>query len=110
VLRPPASVLDKLVAATIRDNEICKPIESEVVVTPNNTEILRVRYLPPGQTIDLDVLIDSPLTLGTGVAVDKWMKAYKDLLTTLGPGVYELIVHLAYDDEEMRGVTRGQPN
>ena len=32
------------------------------------------------------------------------------LLTPLPPGVYELILHLAYDDEEMRGATWDHPN
>ena len=32
-----------------------------------------------------------------------WMAAYEKLLAPLPPGVYQLIVHLAYDDEEMRG-------
>ncbi len=30
---------------------------------------------------------------------------YEKALTALGPGVYEVIVHLAYDDDEMRGAT-----
>ena len=32
------------------------------------------------------------------------------MLTPLPPGVYQLIVHLAYDDEEMRGATFDHPN
>jgi hypothetical protein len=32
------------------------------------------------------------------------------MLTPLGPGVYELIVHLGYDDDEMRGATADHPN
>jgi hypothetical protein len=32
------------------------------------------------------------------------------LLAPLTPGVYELIVHLAYDDEEMKGATWDHPD
>jgi hypothetical protein len=31
-------------------------------------------------------------------------------LQSLGPGVYELIVHLAFDDDEMRGATADHPD
>ncbi len=33
------------------------------------------------------------------------MQAYKHKLKPLPPGVYELIVHTGYDDDEMRGAT-----
>ena len=32
------------------------------------------------------------------------------MLAPLPPGVYQLIVHLAYDDEEMRGATFDHPD
>src|SRR5262249_42756546 len=35
---------------------------------------------------------------------------YKKMLEPLPPGTYQLIVHLAYDDEEMRGATWDHPN
>ena len=34
-----------------------------------------------------------------------WPAAYEKMLAPLPPGVYQLILHLAYDDEEMRGAT-----
>jgi chitin disaccharide deacetylase len=36
------------------------------------------------------------------------MEAYEKLLAPLPPGVYQLIVHLAYDDEEMRAAAGEQ--
>ena len=54
-------------------------------------------------------LVDRVLQMGPGVSRDQWVQTYKNLLSPLGPGVYELIVHLAYDDEEMRGATFDHP-
>ena len=39
-----------------------------------------------------------------------WRAAYEKLLAPLPPGAYELIVHLAYDDEEMRGTSSDHPD
>jgi predicted glycoside hydrolase/deacetylase ChbG (UPF0249 family) len=38
------------------------------------------------------------------------MSWYRQQLAPLGPGVYQVIVHLAYDDEEMRGATFDHPD
>ena len=67
-------------------------------------------YLPQGQTVDQDALVDKVVSISPGVAVQDWMKAYKEMLQPLGPGVYQLIVHTAYDDDEMRGATWDHPN
>jgi predicted glycoside hydrolase/deacetylase ChbG (UPF0249 family) len=67
-------------------------------------------YLPKGQRVEHAALIDRVISLRTGVAIQDWIKAYKELLVPLGPGVYQLTVHLAYDDEEMQGMTRDHPN
>ena len=55
-------------------------------------------------------LVDEVLQIGPGVPADEWLKTYEALLQPLGPGVYELIVHLAYDDDEMRGATSNHPD
>jgi len=59
-----------------------------------------------------EATIDRVVTMEPGVASnDKdWLDWYKKLLTPLPPGVYDLIVHLAYDDEEMRGATWDHPD
>jgi hypothetical protein len=36
--------------------------------------------------------------------------AYKKMLAPLWPGSYQLIVHLAYNDDEMQGATADHPN
>ena len=55
-------------------------------------------------------LVDEVLQISPGVAPDQWLKTYENMLQPLAPGVYELIVHLGFDDDEMRGVTRNHPN
>ena len=56
------------------------------------------------------VLIDRILALQPGMAADQWLNAYENLLRPLPAGTYELIVHLAYADDEMRAATYDQPN
>ena len=56
------------------------------------------------------VLIDRILALEPGVSPDQWLTAYKNILQPLPPGTYELIVHLAYADDELRAATYDQPN
>jgi chitin disaccharide deacetylase len=53
-----------------------------------------------------DALIDRVLSIEPGVPARGWLAAYQKLLEPLPPGVYELILHLAHDDEEMRGATK----
>jgi predicted glycoside hydrolase/deacetylase ChbG (UPF0249 family) len=55
--------------------------------------------------VDRVVGLDAP-----GAPASEWTAAYEKLLSPLPPGVYELILHLAYDDEEMRGATWDHPN
>jgi len=56
------------------------------------------------------VLIDQVLFLEPGVAADQWLNAYENILRPVPAGTYELIVHLAYADDEMRAATYDQPN
>jgi len=58
-----------------------------------------------------DALVDRVISLDApGAPPAEWPAAYEKLLTPLPPGVYQLIVHLAYDDDEMRGATWDHPN
>ena len=57
-----------------------------------------------------DALVDRVLSLNPGVAAAGWLEAYEKMLAPLPPGVYELIVHLAYDDDEMKGATWDHPD
>lgn len=57
-----------------------------------------------------DALVDRVVAINPGVPLSGWRSAYEQLLAPLPPGVYQLIVHLAYDDEEMRGATWDHPD
>ena len=62
--------------------------------------------VPPANETLLDQLLQ--MTPGTDAA--HWLDRYKEMLTPLKPGVYQLVVHLAYDDDEMRGATWDHPD
>jgi hypothetical protein len=57
-----------------------------------------------------NALIDRVISISPGVAKEDWAQAYEKMLAPLPPGVYQLIVHLGYDDEEMRGATFDHPD
>ena len=57
-----------------------------------------------------DVFIDRVLDINPSVAPQEWAKFYSDALRQLEPGVTEIVIHLAYDDAEMRGATSDHPN
>ena len=57
-----------------------------------------------------DILIDQVFEMSPGVDAKDWRAWYEKQLAPLGPGVYQVILHLAYDDEEMRGATFNHPD
>ena len=57
-----------------------------------------------------DVYIDRVLDITPDVAPQDWATFYSDALKKLEPGVTEVIIHLAYDDAEMKGITVDHPN
>ncbi|HEY6122541.1 MAG TPA: polysaccharide deacetylase family protein [Pyrinomonadaceae bacterium] len=68
-----------------------------------------ITYLPSILQPD-DVVIDKIITIEPNVTTENWSKFYTDEIKALQPGVTEIIIHLAYDDEEMRGATSDHPN
>ena len=56
------------------------------------------------------VLNNDDLEIQPGVAPKDWLKAYEEMLAPLKLGVHHLVVHLAHDDEEMRGATADHPD
>lgn len=62
--------------------------------------------VPPADALALDDVI----TMDPGVSKSGWLGWYEKNLAALKPGVYQLIVHLAYDDDEFRGATSGHPD
>jgi predicted glycoside hydrolase/deacetylase ChbG (UPF0249 family) len=67
-------------------------------------------HSPEGITVPEDILVERVVTMEPGVDAKDWLEWYKKALTPLAPGVYQLIVHLAYDDDEMRGATWNHPD
>ncbi|HVO82735.1 MAG TPA: polysaccharide deacetylase family protein [Terriglobales bacterium] len=57
-----------------------------------------------------EALIDRVISMDPGVSTKDWLEAYKKMLAPLPPGVYQLIVHLAHDDQEMQGATSDHPD
>ena len=53
-----------------------------------------------------DLAVDHTVTIEPGVAPEKWADFYTTALKNLQPGVTVFIIHLAFDDEEMRAATR----
>jgi chitin disaccharide deacetylase len=69
-------------------------------------------HSPQGIPVPADALVERVVTMEPGVAPNNkdWLDWYKKQLTPLPPGVYQLIVHLAYDNEEMQGATWDHPD
>jgi len=91
-------------------------------------------YLKLGREYDLPVLVisgswlqDAPDDIRDAIAAEKplldglymmladdpaksWSEAYAEMLATIGPGLNQLIVHLAIDDTEMQAVTVNHPD
>jgi len=67
---------------------------------------------PPagGKVPEGEILVDQVVSLEPGVDSNGWRAAYEKRLSALPPGVHEMIVHLAYADEEMWGATADHPD
>jgi len=57
-----------------------------------------------------DPVIDRIISIGPGVPPEKWEDYYAKAIKGLQPGVTEMIIHLAYNDDEMRAATIDHPD
>src|SRR5215510_2593824 len=57
-----------------------------------------------------DIVLDRIIIIEARVTAEDWSKFHTEEIRNLQPGVTEMIVHLVYDDEEMKGVTAEHPN
>jgi predicted glycoside hydrolase/deacetylase ChbG (UPF0249 family) len=53
-----------------------------------------------------DIVIDHTVTIEPSVAAENWAAFYTTALRDLQPGVTEFVIHLAYDNDEMKAATR----
>ena len=83
--------------------------ENKLPIRVSKELVASTPFLPSLLTSE-DLVIDSIVSIGDNVSPEGWSKYYTDAITNLQPGVTELVVHLAYDDEEMRGVAFAHPN
>jgi len=56
------------------------------------------------------VVLDHIVSIDPEVTPENWVKYYTEAIKGLEPGVNELIVHIAYDDAEMRAMTLNHPD
>src|SRR3954464_7706376 len=67
--------------------------------------------IPTGVTLaPSESLVQRVIGIDPGISPANWADWYERTLAALPPGVYEVIVHLASDDEEMRGATQDHPD
>jgi chitin disaccharide deacetylase len=57
-----------------------------------------------------DVVMNTIISIDPGVSPAAWSKYYADAIKKMRPGITEMIVHLAYDDPEMKGVAFDHPD
>lgn len=62
-------------------------------------------YLEPSLSPG-DLVVEHTVTMEPGVPPEKWGEFYANALKNLQPGVTVFIIHLAFDNEEMRAATR----
>jgi len=53
-----------------------------------------------------DIVLDHTVTISPDVASEKWADFYGQALRHLAPGVTEFVIHLGFDNEELRAATR----
>ena len=56
------------------------------------------------------VLVDGFFMLNEAKPGVSWLEAYSEMVDKMGPGLNQLIVHVAIDNEEMQGVTVNHPD
>jgi chitin disaccharide deacetylase len=97
--------IDAHMATSVMDKELLDLFLSTARAYGVPARIGRTFYLYGLQLDPGTIVLESTVSMKPGVPKSEWMAAYKKMLQPLGPGVHQLVVHLAHDDEEMRGAT-----
>lgn len=83
--------------------------ENKLPTRISREQIASTSYLPSILKPD-DIVIDRVISIEPNVPPDGWAKFYTDAIKSVQPGITEVIVHLAYDDAEMRAATHDHPD
>ncbi|HJX91396.1 MAG TPA: polysaccharide deacetylase family protein [Pyrinomonadaceae bacterium] len=83
--------------------------ENKLPVRMSKEWFTRLPYLP-GLLQPDDVVLDHIDSIDTSVASDGWAKYYTEAIKNLRPGVTEFVVHIAFDDAEMKAISLDHPN
>jgi len=83
--------------------------ENKLLIRVSREWFGRAPFLPSLLGPD-DVVVNGVISIEPSVTAEGWSKYYIDAIKNLQPGITEMIVHLAYDNEEMRGVAFDHPN
>jgi predicted glycoside hydrolase/deacetylase ChbG (UPF0249 family) len=83
--------------------------DNKLLVRVSKEWFTRAPFLPSLLGPD-DVVMNGVISIEPSVSAAGWSKFYADAIRNLQPGITEMIVHLAYDDEEMRGVAFNHPD
>ncbi len=59
--------------------------------------------------MSVDGLVDGLYMMYAGDPTKSWSEAYGEMIASMGPGLNQLIVHLALDDTEMQAVAVNHP-
>ncbi|MEP6819857.1 MAG: polysaccharide deacetylase family protein [bacterium] len=83
--------------------------ENKLPVRVSKEWFSRAAFMPSLLSPD-DVVLDRTISIEPNVTPADWARFYTDAIKGLQPGVTDMIVHLAYADEEMKGVAFDHPN
>jgi predicted glycoside hydrolase/deacetylase ChbG (UPF0249 family) len=53
-----------------------------------------------------DIVVDHTVTISPSVPAEKWAEFYVAALKSLQPGITEFVIHVAFDNDELRAATR----
>lgn len=83
--------------------------ENKLPTRVSSEQIASTSYLPSILKPD-DIIIDRVISIEPNIPPDGWAKFYTDAIKSIQPGITEVIVHLGYDDAEMRAATHDHPD